>query len=53
VIPYHGVRRVLPKLTPGATAVVIGVGGLGSFAVQFLKVLSTVRVIAVDNSPGR
>ena len=40
VIPYHGVQRVLPKLKPGATAVVIGIGGLGSFAVQFLKVLS-------------
>ena len=47
---YHGVRRVLPKLKPGSTAVVIGVGGLGSFALQFLKVLSPARVIAVDIS---
>ena len=50
---YHGVRRVLPKLKPGATAVVIGVGGLGSFAVQFLKVLSPARVIAIDTNPAR
>lgn len=53
VVSYHGVRRVLPKLKPGSTAVVIGVGGLGSFAVQFLKVLSPARVIAVDTNSNR
>lgn len=47
--PYHAVRRSLPKLGPTSTAVVIGVGGLGHMAVQFLKVLSTARVVAVDN----
>jgi propanol-preferring alcohol dehydrogenase len=50
---YHAVRRVLPRLTPGTTAVVIGAGGLGAFAVQFLKALSPTRVVAVDNDPAR
>ena len=50
---YHAVRRVLPKLVPGSTAVVIGAGGLGSFAVQFLATLSPARVVAVDTSPAR
>jgi alcohol dehydrogenase, propanol-preferring len=50
---YHAVKRTLPKLVPGSTAVVIGAGGLGSFAVQFLRVLSPARVIAVDPHPGR
>jgi alcohol dehydrogenase, propanol-preferring len=50
---YHGVRRVLPKLTPGSTAVVIGAGGLGSYAIQLLKVLSPARVVAVDTNPAR
>lgn len=50
---YHAVKRCLPKLTPGSSAVIIGAGGLGSFAVQFLKVLSPARIIAVDNNPGR
>jgi len=50
---YHAVRRALPRLTPGTTAVVIGAGGLGAFAVQFLKCLSPVRVIAVDTDPAR
>jgi propanol-preferring alcohol dehydrogenase len=32
---------------------VIGVGGLGAFAVQFLRVLTPARVIAVDSNPAR
>lgn len=50
---YHAVRRVLPRLVPGSTAVVLGAGGLGAFAVQFLRVLSPARVIAVDTSAQR
>lgn len=46
--PYHAVRRSLPKLLPGSTAVVIGVGGLGHLGVQVLKALSATRVLAVD-----
>ncbi|MBG0565077.1 alcohol dehydrogenase catalytic domain-containing protein [Actinoplanes aureus] len=45
---YHAVRRALPRITAGGTVVVIGVGGLGAFAVQFLRVLSGARVTAVD-----
>ena len=50
---YHAVKRVLRVLVPGSTAVVIGAGGLGAFAVQFLRVLSPARVIAVDANPAR
>ena len=50
---YHAVKRVVAKLIPGSTAVVIGAGGLGSFAVQFLRVLSPARVIVVDNNAAR
>ena len=46
--PYHAVRRSLPKLDPTATAVVIGIGGLGHMAVQILKATSAARVVAVD-----
>lgn len=45
---YHAVRRVLPKLRPDSTAVVIGVGGLGGYAIQWLRMLSPARVIAVE-----
>ena len=50
---YHGVKRLLPYLVPGSTVIVIGIGGLGSFAVQLLKVLSPARVIAVASSASR
>jgi alcohol dehydrogenase, propanol-preferring len=47
--PYHAVRRSLPKLTdPRSFALVIGVGGLGGFAVQVLEALTAATVIAVD-----
>ena len=45
---YHAIRRSLPKLTPDATAVVIGVGGLGHMAVQILAATTAVRIIAID-----
>jgi len=45
---YHAVKRSLPVLTPDATAVVIGVGGLGHMAIEFLRELSGARIIAVD-----
>lgn len=50
---YHAVRRVLPHLVPGSTAVVIGAGGLGAFAIQHLRALSPARVVAVDSNPAR
>ncbi|NGO15360.1 NAD(P)-dependent alcohol dehydrogenase [Streptomyces sp. HC44] len=48
--PYHAIRKSLPKLVPGSTAVVIGVGGLGHLAVQLLRALTPARVIALDVS---
>jgi len=50
---YHAVRQSLPCLRPGSTAAVIGAGGLGGYAVQFLRLLSAAQVIAVDLSPQR
>ena len=45
---YRAIRRVLPWTTAGATAIVIGAGGLGQFAVQWLKLLGDSRVVVVD-----
>jgi propanol-preferring alcohol dehydrogenase len=50
---YHAVRRALPRVHPGGTVVVLGVGGLGAFAVQFLRILTAARVVAVDTNPDR
>jgi propanol-preferring alcohol dehydrogenase len=46
--PYHAVKRSLPLLVPGSTAVVIGAGGLGHMAVQILRETCSATVIAVD-----
>ena len=52
--PYRAVRRALPRLVPGSLAVAIGIGGLGHMGLQYLKVLSTARVVAIDTSaPAR
>lgn len=48
--PYHAVKRCLPILTPDATAVVIGVGGLGQMAIQFLRELCAAQIIAMARS---
>ncbi len=46
--PYHAIRRSWPKLTPDATVVMIGVGGLGHVAVQIARATTAAQVIAVD-----
>ncbi|MEU6861103.1 NAD(P)-dependent alcohol dehydrogenase [Glycomyces sp. NPDC046736] len=51
--PYHAIKQSLPKLTPGSSAVVIGTGGLGHVAVQLLRALTSVRVIALDVSQDK
>jgi propanol-preferring alcohol dehydrogenase len=46
--PYHAIKRALPHLNADSTAVVVGVGGLGHMAIQLLRVLAPVRIIAAD-----
>ena len=49
----HAVERARPLLEPASTAVVVGIGGLGHLAVQFLRATSEVRVLAVDVDRAR
>jgi propanol-preferring alcohol dehydrogenase len=46
--PYHAIKRALPPLTPGAPAVVVGIGGLGtwrySYFAQWLPCASSLRI---------
>jgi propanol-preferring alcohol dehydrogenase len=51
--PYRAVRRALPWLQDDGSAVVIGVGGLGQFAIQYLHLLAGARVTAVDRNPAK
>jgi propanol-preferring alcohol dehydrogenase len=47
--PYHAIAKSRDRLHPGASAVVIGIGGLGQMAIQLLRATTGARVIAVDN----
>ncbi len=54
VTAYHAVKRVAHLAVPGATAVVLGVGGVGHVGLQLLRELgSGALVAAVDPSPQR
>ena len=46
--PYHAIKRALPQLGADSTVVVLGVGGLGHMAIQLLRVLAPVRIVAAD-----
>ena len=49
----HAVERGRQLLEPGASVVVIGIGGLGHLAVQFVRATSKARVLAVDVDVAR
>jgi alcohol dehydrogenase, propanol-preferring len=46
--PYHAIKTALPLLTPDASVLVLGVGGLGHMAVQILRALTPAKLIAGD-----
>ncbi|WP_062518709.1 NAD(P)-dependent alcohol dehydrogenase [Demequina silvatica] len=49
---YHAVKLALPRLDAGGrTALVIGLGGVGQFAVQILREMTAATVLATDIKP--
>jgi NAD+-dependent secondary alcohol dehydrogenase Adh1 len=54
VTAYHAIKRVAHLAVPGATAVVLGVGGVGHVGLQLLRELgSGALVVGVDPNPQR
>ena len=51
ITAYHAVRKAVPGLYPGTTAVVQGAGGLGHIAIQALAAITGTRIIVVDRNP--
>jgi NAD+-dependent secondary alcohol dehydrogenase Adh1 len=51
ITAYHAVRKALPLLYPGTTAIVIGAGGLGHIGIQCLAALTAAKIIVVDRNP--
>jgi NAD+-dependent secondary alcohol dehydrogenase Adh1 len=53
ITAYHAVKKLLPRLVPGTTSAVIGVGGVGHIALQLLRVLGAGSVVAIDTDERR
>lgn len=51
--PYRAVRRAGPWLRPDGRCVVIGLGGLGQFALQHLRHAGVGRLVGVDPDPAK
>ena len=51
ITAYHAVRKAVPLLYPGTTAVVIGAGGLGHIGIQCLAALTATTIVVVDRNP--
>jgi NAD+-dependent secondary alcohol dehydrogenase Adh1 len=51
ITAYHAVRKAVPDLYPGTTAVVQGAGGLGHIAIQALAAITGTRIVVVDRNP--
>jgi NAD+-dependent secondary alcohol dehydrogenase Adh1 len=51
ITAYHAIRKAIPLLYPGTTAVVVGAGGLGHIGIQCLRALTAAEVIVVDPNP--
>jgi NAD+-dependent secondary alcohol dehydrogenase Adh1 len=50
VTAYHAADKAAAALYPGASAVVIGAGGVGHIGIQCLRALSPAELIVVDKS---
>ncbi|HEX2073356.1 MAG TPA: NAD(P)-dependent alcohol dehydrogenase [Geodermatophilus sp.] len=51
ITAYHAVRKAVPLLHPGTTAVVQGAGGLGHIGIQCITALTAARIVVVDKNP--
>ena len=53
VTPMHAINSARDRLTPGSTAVLIGIGGLGHLGLQIIKATTGARVIALDTDESK
>jgi NAD+-dependent secondary alcohol dehydrogenase Adh1 len=53
ITAYHAVKELVPRLVPGTTTALIGVGGVGHIALQLVKILGAGTVVAIDTDERR
>jgi alcohol dehydrogenase, propanol-preferring len=52
--PYRAIKKVRHLLGPGTSIAVVGIGGLGSYGVQYAKILApNSNIIAIDCSAAK
>jgi len=50
---YRAVKKIRGHLNPGTFSIVFGVGGLGSYALQYMKLFGVSSIIAVDTNEDK
>ncbi len=53
VTPWRAVQRATPWLQPGARVLLIGLGGLGQFALQYLRRMPDLTIAVRELSPDK
>jgi NAD+-dependent secondary alcohol dehydrogenase Adh1 len=53
ITAYHAVKKLVPRLVPGSTTAVIGIGGVGHIGLQLVRVLGAAKVVAIDTDERR
>jgi len=53
ITAYHAVKKLAPRLDPGSTTAIIGVGGVGHIALQIVRALGSGRIVAIDTDERR
>jgi NAD+-dependent secondary alcohol dehydrogenase Adh1 len=53
ITAYHAVKKLVPRLDPGSTTAIIGVGGVGHIALQIVRALGAGRIVAIDTDERR
>jgi len=53
ITAYRAVRRAQPWLAESGRVIVIGAGGLGQFAIQYLRLFADVELLVVDPAASR
>ena len=54
ITAYHAVKKLAPRLAPGTTAAVIGVGGVGHIGLQLVRALGAgTTIVAIDTDERR
>jgi NAD+-dependent secondary alcohol dehydrogenase Adh1 len=53
ITAYHAVKKLLPRLEPGSSAALIGIGGVGHIALQLVQLLGASLTVAIDTDERR